>query len=205
MLRALGARVTGLDLSEAMLARARAKNGGPGPPHRAYLGDAERLADPDAAYDAVVARHLAWTLPDAPAAFAEWLRVLRPGGRLLVVDGDWVTLTPLGRAERWLSERLAARAGATDATGAEAEAGRDPDAHAAILARVHYRAGLTASALRGDLARARFGAFAAHDVGRVYRATLAPAPLAARLRMTAPRRFALSAARPAAPTTAVPR
>ena len=29
-----------------------------------------------------------WTLVDAPAAFAEWFAVLRPGGKLLIVDGN---------------------------------------------------------------------------------------------------------------------
>jgi ubiquinone/menaquinone biosynthesis C-methylase UbiE len=182
MLRALGADVTGVDLSEAMLERARRKLGGPN--HRAYLGDAETLPDRDGSYDAVVARHLVWTLTDAHAAFAAWHRVLRPGGRLLVIDGDWVRPPLLGR----IKQKVAAWLGPP-------RAGRDIAAHARIQARVHYREGLRADRLRDDLAEAGFGGFAAHDVGRVYRAMLRSAPLAVRLRMTAPVRFALSAKR----------
>jgi SAM-dependent methyltransferase len=182
MLRALGAEVTGVDLSEAMLARARAKLGGPH--HRAFVGDAESLPDRDGGYDAVVARHLVWTLPDAPAAFAEWFRVLRPGGRLLVVDGDWVRPTLLGRLKGAIAARLAS-----------AEPRADAATHARILAGVHYGGGLRAATLRADLARAGFTGFASHDVRRVYRAMLRSAPLAVRLRLSAPLRFALSAAR----------
>ena len=38
----------------------------------------------------IVNRHLVWTLVDPKAAFAEWLRVLKPGGTLLIIDGDFV-------------------------------------------------------------------------------------------------------------------
>lgn len=75
-----GASVTGLDVSEAMLARARMKLA-----ERSaslFLGDAEDTREPDASYDAVVCRHLVWTLPDPQRALSDWFRVLRPGGRL---------------------------------------------------------------------------------------------------------------------------
>ncbi|WP_376087368.1 class I SAM-dependent methyltransferase [Roseomonas sp. CCTCC AB2023176] len=183
MLRALGAEVTGLDLSEAMLARARAKNGGPH--HRAFLGDAESLPDRDATYDAVVTRHLVWTLPDAPAAFAEWHRVLRPGGRLLIVDGDFVSYTAIGRLKRAIAARLAP---APSRPGA--------DTAARIQSQVHYSAGLRPDALRADLARAGFAGFRDHPVGALYRIMLRDASLATRLRLSAPVRFAISAARP---------
>jgi SAM-dependent methyltransferase len=35
----------------------------------------------------VISRHVLWTLPHPEAAIDEWIRVLRPGGRLVVVDG----------------------------------------------------------------------------------------------------------------------
>ncbi|MGG5820357.1 class I SAM-dependent methyltransferase [Falsiroseomonas sp. HW251] len=180
MLRALGASVTGVDLSEAMLARARSKlcplN------WRGFLGDAESLPDRDATYDAVVTRHLVWTLPDAPAAFAAWARVLKPGGRLLVVDGDFVRPTPVGRVKQAIARWLAppARRG-------------DEEVKARIQAQVHYRGGLRVHVLERDLARAGFGGFRRHDVARVYRAQVAGARLAVRLRVTAWERFAVSA------------
>ena len=50
--------------------------------------DAEALPFAPASFDLVVSRHLLWTLPHPEAAIDEWRRVLRPGGRLVVVDGQ---------------------------------------------------------------------------------------------------------------------
>jgi SAM-dependent methyltransferase len=38
-------------------------------------------------FDLVISRHVLWTLPHPEAAIDEWIRVLRPGGRLAIVDG----------------------------------------------------------------------------------------------------------------------
>lgn len=37
----------------------------------------------------VLSRHLAWTLPNPEAALREWPTRLRPGGRLVLVEGRW--------------------------------------------------------------------------------------------------------------------
>lgn len=84
----MGFAVTGLDWSEAMLAQARAKAERRGSGITFLTGDAERTMLPDAGYDAITNRHLVWTLVDVPAAFAEWFRLLKPGGKLLIVDGN---------------------------------------------------------------------------------------------------------------------
>lgn len=84
----MGFAVTGLDWSEAMLERARAKAAARGTDIRFMMRDAERTGEPDGSYAAITNRHLVWTLVDVPAAFAEWHRVLQPGGRLLIVDGN---------------------------------------------------------------------------------------------------------------------
>ena len=81
-----GHRVRGVDLSPAMVAQATAKCAGLDATFT--VGDA---ADPPVAgpVDAVLARHLLWTLPDPHAALRRWLGLLRPGGRLVLVEGRW--------------------------------------------------------------------------------------------------------------------
>ena len=92
----MGFRVTGADWSEAMLEQARAKAKKRGADIRFIMRDAENTAEPRASYDVITNRHLVWTLVDAPAAFKEWFELLKPGGKLLIVDGNmgrkgWVT------------------------------------------------------------------------------------------------------------------
>ena len=92
----MGFKVTGADWSEAMLEQARAKAKKRGADIRFIMRDAENTAEPRASYDVITNRHLVWTLVDAPAAFKEWFELLKPGGKLLIVDGNmgrkgWVT------------------------------------------------------------------------------------------------------------------
>jgi ubiquinone/menaquinone biosynthesis C-methylase UbiE len=75
-----GARVWGVDPSEAMLARARERHLPGGGVKRAR---AERLPFKPGWFDGVVMRQVVQHV-DRPAAFAEALRVLRPGGRLAI-------------------------------------------------------------------------------------------------------------------------
>lgn len=86
-LAARGHRAAGVDLAPAMLAQARAKAAAQGHAIRFEEGDAERLPFPDGGFDLAISRHVLWTLPHPEAAIDEWLRVLRPGGRLAIIDG----------------------------------------------------------------------------------------------------------------------
>lgn len=81
----LGCQVKGIDLAPEMVALARQK----GSSAEFQVGDAEATGEPSGAYDLIVARHLLWTLPDPGRAVAEWLRVLRPGGRIALIEGHW--------------------------------------------------------------------------------------------------------------------
>jgi ubiquinone/menaquinone biosynthesis C-methylase UbiE len=83
-----GHRVTGVDFAPAMLALARQKAAERGAAIRFEEADAEQLPFAAGSFDLAVSRHLLWTLPHPEAAIDEWLRVLRPGGRLVVVDGQ---------------------------------------------------------------------------------------------------------------------
>jgi len=86
-LAARGHRVTGIDLAPAMLDAARRKAAEAGFDIRFEEGDAEQAPFPPASFDLVISRHVLWTLPHPEAAIDDWIRVLRPGGRLVVIDG----------------------------------------------------------------------------------------------------------------------
>jgi ubiquinone/menaquinone biosynthesis C-methylase UbiE len=186
MLLAMGAHVTGVDFAEPMLNRARAKHAGK--PFRGVMADVEDLKlEPDVSFDAVIARHLVWTLVNPHAAFAEWRRVLKPGGRLLIVDGDWINTPPVGRVLRWAAERIAPRDGM--------HGGVDMSGHNRLVARVHYRDGLTVERLNGDLAAHGFTGLQNQSVRPIYWWGMRKAPWGDRLRLVAARRFAISARR----------
>jgi ubiquinone/menaquinone biosynthesis C-methylase UbiE len=88
-LAARGYRVTGVDFAPAMLAEARRKAAERGVSIRFEEADAEQLPFADGSFDLAISRHLLWTLPHPEAAIDEWIRILRPGGRLVVVDGQF--------------------------------------------------------------------------------------------------------------------
>jgi SAM-dependent methyltransferase len=88
-LAARGHRVTGVDFAPAMIAEARRKAAERGVSVRLEEGDAEQLPFGAGSFDLVISRHLLWTLPHPQAAIDEWIRVLRPGARLVVVDGQF--------------------------------------------------------------------------------------------------------------------
>jgi arsenite methyltransferase len=84
--------VAGLDSSDSMLtlarARAQARPAGSAPVEFGP-GEATALPYADASFGAVVSTQVYEYVADMPVALAEAHRVLRPGGRLLVLDTDW--------------------------------------------------------------------------------------------------------------------
>ena len=89
LLAELGHRVAGVDAADEMLTLARAKAEASGLTIDLRRGDADRLPFADASFDLIVERHVIWTLPDPVASLREWSRALRPGGRLVLIEGDW--------------------------------------------------------------------------------------------------------------------
>jgi SAM-dependent methyltransferase len=87
----LGHKVTALDLSPGMLAKLRDRAGAEGLGVDIVEGPAEQ--PPAASYDAVMERHLLWTLPDPVAALRAW-RAAAPTGRLVVIEGIWGDADP---------------------------------------------------------------------------------------------------------------
>jgi phosphatidylethanolamine/phosphatidyl-N-methylethanolamine N-methyltransferase len=96
-----GSFVCGVDLSEDMLRRARDKVRRRGLSHVRGLQvmDACRLGYADATFDAVVAQFLITLVPDPEAALREFLRVVRPGGGIVLVNHFGQTDGPLARVE----------------------------------------------------------------------------------------------------------
>ena len=85
----LGCDVTAIDLTPAMLAEARKNAGALCESIRFLEMNAEATDFPDGSFDVIVSRNLTWNLPHPEAAYAEWTRVLRPGGLLLNFDANW--------------------------------------------------------------------------------------------------------------------
>ena len=84
-----GHNVTGIDLTESMIEEARKLGQETGSAASFLVMDAERLAFADNMFDAVVSRNVTWNLPHPEQAYAEWLRVLKPGGILLNYDAEY--------------------------------------------------------------------------------------------------------------------
>ena len=145
----VGFAVTGADWSEAMLEQARAKAKKRNAEIRFIMRDAENTHEPRGAYDVIINRHLVWTLVDPKAAFAEWFALLKPGGKLLIVDGNMGKKTWVGK----LSETIAR------ITGRPERRHMDPaqmERHKSIRSRVYFSGGMPASAVVDLLLEAGF-------------------------------------------------
>jgi demethylmenaquinone methyltransferase / 2-methoxy-6-polyprenyl-1,4-benzoquinol methylase len=148
-----GGEVVGSDFSEGMLARARAKaqahNAAAGDPHGVIphfeWGDALDLPYEDDSFDAVTVGFGARNFSDLPRGLAEMARVVRPGGRVVVLDFTSPTRPPLSLFYRVWFDRVVPQLGRLS---------DDPEAYAylpdsvkrfpapAILAGEMERAGL---------------------------------------------------------------
>lgn len=98
-------RVTGIDLSPAMLARARNRV------QTQKLGNVEALSEMDAtklafagqSFDAAVAMFLITVVPDPIAVLNEAVRVVKPGGRIVLANHFSAESGPRAAFEKWLS------------------------------------------------------------------------------------------------------
>lgn len=108
-----GHRVDGVDFSPEMVSRAVAKTSAE-PDVTILEGDAFSPPLPATTYDVVLTRHVLWALPDPVEALRRWVALLRPEGRLVLVEGSWTT----GAGLR-----------ATEVADAAREVGREPTVH----------------------------------------------------------------------------
>jgi SAM-dependent methyltransferase len=85
--------VVGIDVSETMLRVARLNAQATRCPMRFTVGDARSIDEPDKSFDAARSERTLQWLADPAAAVAELVRVVRPSGRISLIDTDWSTFT----------------------------------------------------------------------------------------------------------------
>ena len=101
--------VTLSDFSEGMLAEAKRNVQGLNGSFSFRQLDAQDVPFDDASFDAVIANHMLYHVPDIPKALAEIRRVLKPGGRLYTATNGAGHLQELGTLQARLLGRESGR------------------------------------------------------------------------------------------------
>ncbi|GAA1565585.1 class I SAM-dependent methyltransferase [Dactylosporangium maewongense] len=99
LLAEAGHHVCGLDASAEMLAVARRKAADHGVAVPLIRGDVSRPPLAPGSFDVVLVRHVLWAVQERDTTLAQWIRLLRPSGRLVLIEGRWTTGAGLSAAE----------------------------------------------------------------------------------------------------------
>ena len=102
----IGHDVTGVDFSADMLKRAKERAKNSNLQVTFDICDAENLRFEDESFDAVICRYLFWTLPNPKKAVGEWIRVVKPGGKVVVMDGKWCSSSLITHIRRLISSMM---------------------------------------------------------------------------------------------------
>jgi ubiquinone/menaquinone biosynthesis C-methylase UbiE len=184
--------VTGLDWSEAMLGKAREKSKLRGSKIRFLMRDAETTGEDAGSYDVIVTRHLVWTLVDPAAAFAHWFSLLKPGGKVLIIDGDFVTQTWFRRLRRAIESGVALFR----------KPPADPRAefrtqYKSIMSQIYFRDGARSPEVVRLLEGAGFEPIVVDtSLGDIHRAQASKMPIAQFLDRATQHRYAICASKP---------
>jgi phosphatidylethanolamine/phosphatidyl-N-methylethanolamine N-methyltransferase len=97
-------RIVGIDISEPMLekARERVKRLSLDNVESIAVMDAEQLGYPDASFDVVVAQYVVTAVPHPEKALDEFVRVVRPGGEIILTSRIGAETGVRGTVEKWL-------------------------------------------------------------------------------------------------------
>ncbi len=101
LLAEAGHEVSGIDLSHRMLIKAREKASAGNLKVNFRVGDAENPPFAKESFDAIVSRHVLWTLPNPEHAVRKWYDLLSPKGRVVIIDGNWGQNNRTGFQEFW--------------------------------------------------------------------------------------------------------
>jgi phosphatidylethanolamine/phosphatidyl-N-methylethanolamine N-methyltransferase len=97
-------RITGIDISAGMLEKAQKRVEALKLRHVDELAvmDAENLSYPDGSFDVVVAQYVVTAIPDPEKAMDEFVRVVRPGGEIILTSRIGAETGLRGTLEKWL-------------------------------------------------------------------------------------------------------
>jgi ubiquinone/menaquinone biosynthesis C-methylase UbiE len=84
-----GHKVTAIDCTPGMIEQAKINFQKENVKPALHLMDSHKLDFADNTFDMIVNRNVTWTLYEPEAAYREWKRVLKPGGKLLIFDAPW--------------------------------------------------------------------------------------------------------------------
>lgn len=99
--------ITGIDMSEPMLAKARAKMVSGRYPHvkDVLQMDAHKMSFSDATFDCVVAQFVITLVANPEQVLSECHRVVKPGGRIILVNHLYSEKGVAAAVERWAAKR----------------------------------------------------------------------------------------------------
>ena len=127
----MGFNVTGLDFSTNMVDVARYNSEKYGVKYEVVQGDAMDLPFEDGSFDFIASNYALWAIPDPEKAMEEWLRVLRPGGKVAYVEGVWNLRDPSFFRRIWV--KIAVRMRKKDRNGHTYDLTDDEKEHLAGL------------------------------------------------------------------------
>jgi demethylmenaquinone methyltransferase/2-methoxy-6-polyprenyl-1,4-benzoquinol methylase len=136
-----GGEVVGSDFAEAMLARARAKAAGPcdsSVQPRFEWGDALQLPYASDSFDAATVGFGARNFADLRRGLEEMARVVRPGGRVVVLEITTPTQAPLSLFYKLWFDRLVPALGRLAGSTITPSRSREPSAHVTIADAYAY-------------------------------------------------------------------
>lgn len=102
MLAQKGFNVTAVDFSDDMLKFARDNAHNKNQDIEFKIADAESLPFDDNSFDVVVSRHMLWTTVNPEVVFKEWFRILKPGGKIVYIDGNWYKTDKTLKRKLWI-------------------------------------------------------------------------------------------------------